>query len=552
MASRSGANVRGAARIGALVVGCLVTACGSPGFYLAPAADVDVSPSPGTSGPAASLEPGESSPPSAAWDAVRAEIRRDGTVPLDTALAAFELAVGDLPGVETPGEPVGLTSGSGPTRWLLGHWDELTPEQKSAVEALLEPVPTQTGLRPGPLVASIGGGGLPPRPELTESIETFRAKVEEVKATIAANLGLPLKLPVEVVFGNVPRGPGEEDSPQPAAVTTPRDTAGGAIEQGSPARCQIQVTERGQGLGGFEFIHVVAHEVFHCFQFDFAMSANAAYDVPPWLAEGSAAWVGETISKGSQVGGEYWANWVKDPGRPLGKRSYDGIGFFMHLVESGIDPWPLLVKMHLEGEKGGPEAYLVATKLGGAERMIDAWGPSYIRHQNLSPDWTMTGQGMPDYIPPVIATASLGNFQTLVVGAEAQAASAYKIDLKADVVVLESAPARGMIRFSDKTQKTLNEAIGKPFCAKPGGCSCPAGSAGASHAWQTAAQGEVLLGVTGHTDGAVVTLETWDVGTTCAQAPEDFQYEEPCYCPPGALGMAGPAAPPLTLRRPPT
>src|SRR5215207_6369861 len=152
----------------------------------------------------------------------------------------------------------------------------------------------------------------------------------------------------------------------------------------------------------------------------------------------------------------------------------------------------------------------------------------------------MTGVGMPDYIPPVVGTASLVNFENLVVGAEPQGASAYRLDLKADVVVLESAPARGLIRFSDGTQKTLNELIGSPLCAKPGGCSCPTDSAGAAHAWQTVAQGDVLLGVTGHTDGATVTLETWDVDTTCAQAPEDFEWEEPCFCPPGPLGIAEP------------
>lgn len=551
MAAMPGRRRRASAGLVPLAVVLLVAGCGAPGLYEPPAqANVAAVPS-GTAAPATSGEPPASSErpaqtplasgplePASDWERVLAGIGRDGRVPLDTALAAFELAIGDLPGVDTPGEPVALASGSGPIRWLLGHWDGLTPEQQTAVQALLStPTPT-TGFRAGGgLSASVGGDRLHPISLPNEDLDTWKAKVEEVKPTISASLKRELKLPVDIVFGNLPREPGHENDPQPAAETTPRD-AQGNIAQGRPARCRIQVTERGQGLTDFQFAHVVAHELFHCFQYDLATSARAAYQVPPWLAEGSAAWVGETISTGSTVGEEYWEFWVKFPGRPLGSRSYDGIGFFMHMVESGVDPWPLLYKMHRAGEKGGgPEAYLIATKAGGADRMIDAWGPSYVRHQTLYPDWAMRGAGMPEYIPPFVYTASLGNFDNVIAGSEPQAGQAYRIDLSADVLVLESPPSRGLIHFSDGTQKTLNEVIGKPLCAKPGGCTCPTDSSGAAHAWQTISPGEVLLGVSGHTDGATITLETWDVDTTCKQDPEDFQFPEPCYCPPGALGV---------------
>jgi hypothetical protein len=554
MAVRPGRRRRASAGLVPLAVALLVAACGSPGLYEPPAeAGVPAVPSetaaPATSGepPASSEVPAQtplaSGPPEPAndWQRVLAGIGHDGRVPLETALAAFELAIGDLPGVDTPGERVELSSGSGPIRWLLGHWDELSLEQQDAVETLLSPLPATGLVGGGPVGASIGRNrGSQVR--LQEDQAAWEAKIREVQPTIEASLkqgGKPvrLKLPVKFLFADVPRKQGEENAPQPAAETTARD-ASGKLTQGRPAWCQIQVTGRGQGLTGFEFTHVAAHELFHCFQYDFHASAAAAESVAPWLAEGSAAWIGETISTGSTVGEEYWENWLKFPGLPLPARTYDGIGFFMHMVEHGVDPWPILVKMHHEGEKGGPAAYLVATKAGAADKMIDAWGPSYIRHQTLFPDWAMRGAGLPEYIQPFVITATLGKFESLVAGSEPQAGQAYRIDLTADVMVLEAPPSRGLIHFADGSQKTLNEVIGRPLCAKADGCVCPEDSPGAGHAWQTIQKGEVLLGSSGHTDGATITVEGWDVELTCKQAPEDFEFPEPCYCPPGALGSA--------------
>ena len=67
----------------------------------APASNGGATPGP-TSGNPASATPSSPSAAAGSWDAATAGIRRDGTVPLATALSAFEYVYGGLPGVEAP------------------------------------------------------------------------------------------------------------------------------------------------------------------------------------------------------------------------------------------------------------------------------------------------------------------------------------------------------------------------------------------------------------------------------------------------------------------
>jgi hypothetical protein len=475
--------------------------------------------------------------PADAWAQVSSTIDRDGTVPLETALQAFALLIGPLPGVSPPdGSAPAISSGSAPIRWILGNWDGLTGAQRDAVAAALEPdVETAQG-EWGPRLASSAmvpmtaatcdlGKESPRRAEI-------EGQAESASAAISERLGRTLRLPIVIRFvGNKP-GLAAEAIPVDSAC---RPTAA------RPALCVVDVTDRGTGLIGFEIVDVIAHEVFHCFQYDLAKTAAEAGRVAPWLAEGSAAWVGEQISGGSTVGEQWWEDWVKYPWLPLFSRVYDGVGFFSHLQESGTDPWPILDKMLRSGAVDSVGAYTVAST-AGSDHVIDAWGPGYIRHPTLRPDWSMGGAGFPEFVKTPVTGGVLANEDTLVAGTSPLGADAYKINVEADTFVIEELFAHpdavhGLVHLPDGRQMRLEDAVGKPFCTKPGGCGCPSDSAGASHAWESTSPGEMLLGLTGHTDGVELQIEGWSNETTCAQAPEDFIPIEPCWC---ALGPPGP------------
>jgi hypothetical protein len=546
----------------ALLAASLVSACGQsdPTTSARPTpTDRTAAPSTATgssspSSPAPALEPlPEPIDPNDAWARVMSGIERDGSVPLGTALQAFSVLIGPLPGVDAPpGAVLSDVDGTLALKMLLGHKDELTPAQWAAIHGLLDPGPVTGLLATGPLLAAVGSNPMltaaNPCPGGKDSPRRaeFEAQVSQAIATLEARLGHKLRIPVGIIFQGVATQivPGREDF-EVFAITKPM-SADCKVDQGDtrPKSCQIQFTNRGEGLEGFEFTHVVHHEVFHCFQLDFATSAAAAYRVGKWLDEGSASWVGETISGGSTVGGADWVPWLKYPGQPLFQRTYDAIGFFMHLQDVGVDPWKLLIPMHLKAESSSADAYAVAVKSASAE-LLDAWGPGYIRDVSLRPDWSTDGPGIPSGIATPIPTATLEDNTTIVGGADPLTTLPARIDLLSEAVVFEeffvTSGAHGLIRFSDGTQKTLAEASGKPFCLKPGGCVCPEGSAGAGHAWQPGASGQLLFGIAGHTDGLDIEIQAMTVDVTCAQAPEDFVPEEPCWCPPGPLGLVDPA-----------
>src|SRR6266545_4522557 len=88
-----------------------------------------------TSGRNGSAKPSAPAGPSA-WDLTLRRVGPDGRVDLATALSAFALAIGPVPGgVPVPGPAAAIPSGTLALRWVLGHWNELSAEQRAAVLA---------------------------------------------------------------------------------------------------------------------------------------------------------------------------------------------------------------------------------------------------------------------------------------------------------------------------------------------------------------------------------------------------------------------------------
>ena len=72
-----------------------------------------------------------------AFERVLDRIGDDGKIDRVTALQAFALAFSPPPGVSVPAGPAEtIPSGTGPLRWVLAHFGELTPAQQRAVRAV--------------------------------------------------------------------------------------------------------------------------------------------------------------------------------------------------------------------------------------------------------------------------------------------------------------------------------------------------------------------------------------------------------------------------------
>ena len=526
------ATIRLAASAGLALV---LAACGSPGFYVAPE-DAGGSSGPEPSGAAPVTPGGEgSAEASTAWSNAIAGIRRDGTVPLETALAAFSVAFGPLPGVDTPqGIPEVIGSASGPTRWILAHWDALTTEQQTAVEGYLDVDGTGTSLD-YPLIAGVG-----PLTAATLDEAGYQDLADRMAITLAegSRLGRTLGVPIEVVLRDL--APSEEGETL-FANTIPLDASGAAARSSTPkmARCQIQV---GKATQVFESVvdqeAILAHEVFHCFQYSLAAKLADALAMPAWLAEGAGAWVGEEVAGGgSTIGNKYWQGWMAGPTFDLFGRSYTAIGFFAHLKTSGVDVWSLLDKMQLAAIGKSADAYLLAVGGERGEAAIDNWGPSYISDDRIGGEWFMDGPGKPPGSIAVFARASMADHDLFVVFEDPLTAYALRLTIEADVFVIVASEARGLMYDPTNGTKRLADILGTPFCLKAGGCTCEAGSAGEAHQFATLSDKEIFLGFTGHTGGVNVDLHTFPLDIACVQAPEDFIPPDECYCPPGPLGL---------------
>jgi hypothetical protein len=529
----------------AAVAAILLTASGCTGFYeppvppagsVSPSGGPSSSPAPGSPGPTPSDLPDATR---TAWENAVSGIERDGRVPLQTALQAFSVVYGQLPGVEMPpGDPAFTGSATGPVRWLLGHWEELTAEQQAAAAKFFDPnVPAAITSQP---LAVLGGSvplGPNRPPKYLSSVEDFKQMAAQLVPRIAAKLpkGRTLKLPYDIVFRDLPVEPGKVV----LAVTIPIDTNGQPATRSSTGMksCLIQVNTRGQQLevGSEDMTAVTAHELFHCFQYELASKVSDIFNVPPWIDEGGAAWVGEdfTISDvGSSVGQQDWVGWLKEPDTFLFERNYDAIGFYAHLSRKGVDPWKILDRMYIASLKflASFDAYNIAMQAGGETKAVDNWGPSYLRDDTVGGDWTMAGKGLPTYVKTAIPSGSLGDDDILTMTIAPMQAWAIKLNVTSDVFAFVGPSGRGMVRFSDGNAVALQSALGQPYCIKAGGCACPDGSPGSEFAFQTVASGEVWVGFTGHTDGLDIDIEGFNLPDACEKSPQDLHVPEPCYC----------------------
>ena len=252
-----------------------------------------------------------------AWELVLGQIGPDGEVPLETALAAFSLAVGPLPGVSMPeGRATPIASGTGAIRWLQGYRSELTDEQRAAMDRYLEPDPdaiqveadTATGGTRS-VLASVGrsrsGRSVEGRAR-TPQEEQFLRYLDDARGEIARLLGRKLGLPYTLAINKTQKT-------ADLAYTGPLFG-----NSGPPSACEFRVNPSmfESGFGDVEFRASMAHEMFHCFQaarMSGAAQWNSTLESRPWLLEGSAEWVGEALGGPSAIGRDWWEIYLRSP-----------------------------------------------------------------------------------------------------------------------------------------------------------------------------------------------------------------------------------------------
>lgn len=477
----------------------LIAACGSS----SPSADRIPRPSsePLRSLGASPTPPAEPSvPPIAtgpAWAAIEARIDTAGQVSADTALQAFALAIGDLPGVTPPdGNPGTMRSGTMALRWLLGYWDRITPEQQAAVVEVLPDLAglPRTASRRGTAVL-VGARHSPPPVDRTRwafvrSNAVYTAMANELAAEIGSRLGqsLPSGFTIDAHAGQAVKST--------SGMETAVLDANGGIS-GPAARCVIVVSPLGDAQSDIDARFAMAHEVFHCFEGAVIGSSRYASNNPaPWIMEGGASWAGASIVPDAPLATQDWWDYLYRPDLSLFARTYSGIGFFGHLEGAGIDPWKRMVP--ILSATSNEDAFKAA--LADGDPFLDTWASSLLDDPARGVPWSLTGPAKPPVGKSKPTEIHLGNGGSVEMSAGRYA---NEIAVFAEAPEVMVATFTGRARLSDGSgHDYLGD--GGAYCFLPTGCVCP-GSAGEPPPLPLEGA-RAAIGLTGGVGGAAGTL----------------------------------------------
>ena len=330
----------------------------------------------GTSAPSAS--PGDQSP----YAQLFAQVGPNGEVTKEMALEAFSLAIAPLPGVTVPSgpdpQPYERADGTFAIDWIQPFLDQITPDQKSAVDAALgappsTPIVSDSGARSGSFTLADASDYTADASILSD------AKTKEL--ALAGSSATGLKFDYSLIIN-----PTQVDAGEALAYTSPGYEK--FADNTTKPYCEIHVNPLLVSLSQAhpEFTQAsLAHEMWHCIQN--AYVGGAKLTAPSWIVEGQAEWVGETLYAPTAIGASWWQAYLQTPQQSLYSRTYDGVGFYLHLAEEGINPGPVLLPMLTAASN---DTAFQGTG-ADADKYLDSWSSGLFRDQTLGQDWYATG-----------------------------------------------------------------------------------------------------------------------------------------------------------------
>jgi hypothetical protein len=333
------------------------------------------------------------------WQRIEAAAGADGTVDLTTALQAFGYLFGPLPGVPAPAgrpDPADFrVSGSGPIRWVFRHWAELTDAQKDAVGRAIAP-------------------DEPPRLRTAPDKNTAKATLQQLLTTLVTEIGggLGQTIPAPRLH-LVDQEFAEENTSAWTFVLASGERVANAVKgtvigrnDGRAARCEVYLPPSAwQGVSGLvppQVEQTLAHELTHCFEGFVYPDLGKYRAAPSWLVEGSADWVGTTVTGVAPA--TRWEFYLLLDG-PLFERKYTSMGWWFHLEHLGRNVWHIL-RTIWAGALDSDAAYVTAG--GDLDDVYDTWAPSRLHAPVFGPAWDVYGIGVPQFGRSLPATLSAG------------------------------------------------------------------------------------------------------------------------------------------------
>ena len=469
-----------------------------------------------------------------AWQTTLDEVGPQGQVSLQTALAAFALAIGPVPGaVPTPGTTAPIASGTIAVDWVLADWSQLSPTQQAAVMTDLGvPAGTSTSAQAGSshhvvdqLMSAVirrGGSSILDNTEDTTpnpacqtgtsaAAAPYQSQANTLVAEIRADLGSTLTrpdIPIYVVINAKAEEPGIMYSYGCGSDSTGEYFTG----------CMVHINPGTINTlaDNPAFVEdVLIHELTHCV-FN-QQWGDAQYSLPPWFGEGAPTWTDSVLGVGDNSLSGWWRKYLSNANKQLFSRTYDGLGYFVHLAETGTDVWHRLIPIGtaLLATKSNDAGWTAADPTA---QFVPNWGAGYAEGRVPGAAWDTGGPNLPTDVPTVgLVDVEDGGSASLNSLADAAAITQVHIDAQV-VTAAWGSDSEGLISLGGSGQASAPDA--GPFCAMAGGCVCPPGSAAADQKFTQIESGIDYAAVSGGLDPGALTL----TGATL----QDYCKEQPC------------------------
>jgi hypothetical protein len=241
-----------------------------------------------------------------------------------------------------------------------------------------------------------------------------------------------------------------------------------------PQRCLVRVYPVAPGTTDSALQVEFAHELFHCMQFTWGPFGT----MPAWLVEGSAQWAMLDLYRNASSGSASFARttWFQNPGKPLGKRSYDAWPIYETLRQTRVDPYPA-IKAMFATKSPVTTTLLDAGQMSGLLFRGD-WSTRTVRAIQWNEkewwlDWPTANSGDGPYRNQAnLGTRGIGTFTVYGSPDYGHTSTIVTMGPKVGLAIVVS--VRDILfTHADSGTVTVGALKAQKFCFEPDGCKCP-------------------------------------------------------------------------------
>ncbi|MEO6122134.1 MAG: hypothetical protein ABIR32_00385 [Ilumatobacteraceae bacterium] len=388
---------------------------------------------------------------SAAGYFVTQRLANNGRLPLDDALDLFAATFEPIEGGDGSAlaDIADVVDGTAALSAVSTYWDELNGDQQASVR--------------GALGYTVGQSRRGPSAETMAAQRAVADEVDAAVAAISALTGRTLSVPIRTdQIAHL-----RSDAREVLGLSWP-ELDGEFVTSGRMDSCRISFSTTPPANAV-----TVAHEVYHCFQFDNAADVGDVLGGHSWIIEGSAEWAGETVAGLDDLGGARYNQWSSNT-QSLYGLDYRAIGFYWVLESTGIDPWQANFAML------GHENLDAVTATGGDPlQILNRVGTSLAR-RGVGP--ALPVDGVWDFTPPIVPARGHRNPVTLTPempfevaldrGAFTRSGPSLVTIEGGERVSVNVESDVGTLQFFDHDPISFLDSLHREFCLDPGGCRC--------------------------------------------------------------------------------